>query len=509
MIPSKVTNIACIGAGYVGGPTMAVIAQKCPHIKVTVVDINEQRIADWNDTDLNKLPVYEPGLDQVVAEARGRNLFFSTDVEGAIREAQMIFISVNTPTKTYGVGKGMAADLKYVELCARQIAEVATEDKIVVEKSTLPVRTAQSIRTILDASRSPHHPLSSSPLLPGSPSPDSSPAPRFSVLSNPEFLAEGTAVKDLHNPDRVLIGGDEDEDGQRAMEALVDVYANWVPRERILTTRIWSSELSKLTANAFLAQRISSINALSALCEKTGADVDEVAHAIGTDTRIGPKFLKSSVGFGGSCFQKDILNLVYLCRHFNLPEVADYWEQVVKLNDYQKHRFAKQIIDTLFNTVSGKKIAFLGWAFKKDTNDTRESAAIYVADELLQDRAEIHIYDPKVTKERIYADLEYLQEHRRENSSHNSSNSRNSPQLAKLSPALIRELVHVHADPYEALKDSHAIAVLTEWDEFRSYNWQKIYEAMRKPAFVFDGRNILNRQQLKKIGFELKSIGKG
>ena len=492
MIPNKVTNIACIGAGYVGGPTMAVIAQKCPHIKVTVVDINEKRIADWNDTDLSKLPVYEPGLDQVVAESRDRNLFFSTDVEGAIREAQLIFISVNTPTKTYGVGKGMAADLKYVELCARQIAEVATEDKIVVEKSTLPVRTAQSIRTILDASR-------------GDAGRDAMPgvSPRFSVLSNPEFLAEGTAVTDLHNPDRVLIGGNEDEDGQRAMNALVDVYANWVPRERILTTRIWSSELSKLTANAFLAQRISSINALSALCEKTRADVDEVAHAIGTDSRIGPKFLKSSVGFGGSCFQKDILNLVYLCRHFNLPEVAGYWEQVVKLNDYQKHRFARQIIDTLFNTVSGKKIALLGWAFKKDTNDTRESAAIYVADELLQDHAEIHIYDPQVTKERIYADLEYLQEHRRED------NSCNSHEFVQLSPNTIRSLVTVHNDPYEALKDSHAIAVLTEWDEFRTYDWQKIYDAMRKPAFVFDGRNILNREELNNIGFELQSIGRG
>ncbi|GET33770.1 UDP-glucose 6-dehydrogenase [Prolixibacter bellariivorans] len=495
MIPNKVTNIACIGAGYVGGPTMAVIAQKCPHIKVTVVDINPERIADWNDTDLSKLPVYEPGLDQVVAEARDRNLFFSTDVESAIREAQMIFISVNTPTKTYGVGKGMAADLKYVELCARQIAEVATEDKIVVEKSTLPVRTAQAIRTILD---------SSTDAMPGV-------SPRFSVLSNPEFLAEGTAVKDLHNPDRVLIGGEEDEDGQRAMEALVEVYANWVPRERILTTRIWSSELSKLTANAFLAQRISSINALSALCEKTGADVDEVAHAIGTDTRIGPKFLKASVGFGGSCFQKDILNLVYLCRHFNLPEVADYWEQVVKLNDYQKHRFTKQIIDTLFNTVSGKKIAFLGWAFKKDTNDTRESAAIYVADELLQDHAEIHVYDPKVPAVRIYADLEYLQAHRRPQFVIATPTIRGmqSDAPATLSSQEIRQLVHVHKTPYAATEKAHAIAVLTEWNEFRTYDWQKIYDAMRKPAFVFDGRNILDREELKKIGFEIKGIGKG
>ena len=415
-------------------------------------------------------------------------------MEGAIREAQMIFISVNTPTKTYGIGKGMAADLKYVELCARQIADIATEDKIIVEKSTLPVRTAQAIRTIMNAA----------PARPNSPSP----APRFTVLSNPEFLAEGTAVKDLHNPDRVLIGGEEDEDGQRAIEALATIYANWVPGERILTTRIWSSELSKLTANAFLAQRISSINALSALCEKTGADVDEVAHAIGTDSRIGPKFLKSSVGFGGSCFQKDILNLVYLCRHFNLPEVADYWEQVVKLNDYQKQRFAKQIIDTLFNTVSGKKIAFLGWAFKKDTNDTRESAAIYVADELLQDRAEIHIYDPKVPTERIYADLEYLQQHRRPQAVI-ANRAKQSDPPETLSSEAIRRLVHVHKTPYAAMEQAHAIAVLTEWDEFRTYDWQKIYDAMRKPAFVFDGRNILNREELNNIGFELQSIGRG
>ncbi|HDR51101.1 MAG TPA: nucleotide sugar dehydrogenase, partial [Mariniphaga anaerophila] len=389
----KITSIACIGAGYVGGPTMAVIAQQCPHIKVTVVDINPDRIAGWNDENLDNLPVYEPGLPDVVAEARGRNLFFSTDVERAIREAQMIFISVNTPTKTYGVGKGMAADLKFVELCARQIAETANSDKIIVEKSTLPVRTAQSIKRIFEAYDTPH---------------------LFRVLSNPEFLAEGTAISDLLNADRVLIGSEDDEAGKMAEQALADIYANWIPRERILTTRIWSSELSKLTANAFLAQRVSSINAISALCEQTGADVDEVAHAIGMDSRIGPKFLKASVGFGGSCFQKDILNLVYLCRHFNLPEVADYWEQVVKLNDYQKHRFAKQIIDSLFNTVSGKKITFLGWAFKKDTNDTRESAAIYVADELLHDRAEIHVYDPQVKPERIYADLEYLQQHRRD-----------------------------------------------------------------------------------------------
>lgn len=471
--PRKISSIACIGAGYVGGPTMAVIAQKCPHIKVTVVDINQERIRAWNDTNLENLPVYEPGLPEVVAESRSRNLFFSTDVESAIRDAQMIFISVNTPTKTYGLGKGMAADLKYVELCARQIAETANEDKIIVEKSTLPVRTAESIRRILEAYKSPY---------------------QFRVLSNPEFLAEGTAVKDLIEADRVLIGSEDDELGKIAEQALVDIYANWIPYERILTTRIWSSELSKLSANAFLAQRVSSINAISALCEKTGADVVEVARAIGMDSRIGPKFLKSSVGFGGSCFQKDILNLVYLCRHFNLPEVADYWEQVVKINDYQKHRFAKNIIETLFNTVSGKKIAFLGWAFKKDTNDTRESAAIYVAWELLQDKAEVHIYDPKVSKDQIYKDINKLL-------------AENSPNL--IIETAILDSLFVHDNPYSALRNAHAIAVLTEWDEFVTYDWRTIYSDMFKPAFVFDGRNILNVNLLLEIGFEYKGIGKG
>ncbi|MDE5421900.1 nucleotide sugar dehydrogenase [Ancylomarina sp. DW003] len=477
-----IKNICCIGAGYVGGPTMAVIAQKCPHIKVTAVDLNEQRIADWNDADLDKLPIYEPGLAEVVAEARGRNLFFSTDVDKAIDEAEMIFISVNTPTKTYGVGKGMAADLKYIELCARQIARVAKDDKIIVEKSTLPVRTAEALRTILTSTGSEVN---------------------FQVLSSPEFLAEGTAVTNLHQPDRVLIGGDEDADGQAAIEALIEVYENWVPRENIITTRVWSSELSKLTANAFLAQRVSSINAISALCEKTGADVDEISRAIGADSRIGAKFLKSSVGFGGSCFQKDILNLVYLCQHFNLPEVAAYWEQVIKMNDYQKHRFAKNIIDKLFNTVSGKKIAFLGWAFKKETNDTRESAAIYVADELLQDRAEIHIYDPKVTAEQIYADLEYLQVNRM------SPHSCHSPKFAKLSSDEIRSLVTVHDDPYIAMQSAHATAILTEWDEFKTYDWQKVYQGVLKPAFVFDGRNVVSKVELEKIGFQIYNIGKG
>jgi UDPglucose 6-dehydrogenase len=467
MEPKKISSICCIGAGYVGGPTMAVIAQKCPHIKVNVVDINPKRIADWNSSNLDDLPIYEPGLVEVVEETRGRNLFFSTDISKGIAEAEMIFISVNTPTKTYGIGKGKAADLKYVELCARQIAEEATEDKIVVEKSTLPVRTAQSIKTILKAN---------------------STNVEFQVLSNPEFLAEGTAIQDLFEPDRVLIGGDQDEKGIAAIESLTEIYANWVPREQIIQTRIWSSELSKLTANAFLAQRISSINSLSALCERTGADIDEIANAIGSDSRIGPKFLKASVGFGGSCFQKDILNLVYLSNHFGLPEVAEYWEQVIKVNDYQKKRFSKQIIDSLLNSVSGKKIAMLGWAFKKDTNDTRESAAIYVAGELLNDQAEIHVYDPKVTERQMIEDLVYAGFGVEES----------------FSSRLI-----IHDNPYSAMEDAHAVAIITEWDEFKELDWAKVYDQMLKPAFVFDGRNILDRKKLKKIGFELTSIGKG
>lgn len=473
-------KITCIGAGYVGGPTMAVIAEKCPDIEVTVVDINPQRIAAWNDDDLDQLPIYEPGLKQVVATARGRNLFFSTDVEQAIREGDIIFISVNTPTKTYGVGKGMAADLKYVEHCARQIAAIATSDKIIVEKSTLPVRTAQAIKTILEYGE-------------GRGSETSARRPRFQVLSNPEFLAEGTAIQDLYHPDRVLIGGDQTPEGLQAIETLTAIYARWVPRQRILQTRLWSSELSKLAANAFLAQRISGINAISALCERTGADVDEIARAIGADSRIGPKFLKASVGFGGSCFQKDILNLVYLCRHFNLPEVAGYWEQVVKLNDYQKQRFARQIIDTLFNTVSGKKIAFLGWAFKKDTNDTRESAAIYVAKELLDDWAEIHVYDPRVSREQIYDDIARVYA--------GASDPSAVPDF--------RALLRVHDNPYDAMHAAHAVAVLTEWDEFRSYNWAQVYNHMLKPAFLFDGRNILDHPALEKIGFRVKGVGKG
>lgn len=463
----KVSNICCIGAGYVGGPTMTMIAAKCPHIKVNVVDINQKRIDSWNDPNVNNIPIYEPGLSDLVKKTRGKNLFFTTDVNQAILDADMIFISVNTPTKTYGVGKGMAADLKYIELCARQIAEVATTDKIIVEKSTLPVRTAEALRSILDNTGNGVH---------------------FDILSNPEFLAEGTAVSDLLNPDRVLIGAENTEKGKKAQQALVDVYSNWVSQERILTTNVWSSELSKLTANAFLAQRVSSINALSELCEVTEADVNEVARAIGTDSRIGAKFLQSSVGFGGSCFQKDILNLVYIAQTYGLQEVADYWEQVIIMNDHQKRRFAKKIVKTLFNTVSGKKITLLGWAFKKDTNDTRESAAIYVADYLLNEQAEVTVYDPKVTSEQIYSDLNYLG---------TRSDEEN------------RRLLKVIGNPMKAVENAHATAILTEWDEFVQYDWKDIYERMLKPAFLFDGRMLLDHEKIKQIGFDVYSIGKG
>ena len=463
-----IKNICCIGAGYVGGPTMAVIAKQCPNIKVTIVDINEARITAWNSNNFDELPIFEPGLANIVKEVRDKNLFFSTDIDKAIDEAEMIFISVNTPTKTYGKGKGMAADLKYIELCARQIARVSKQDKIVVEKSTLPVRTASAIKSILVNTGN---------------------GVQFQILSNPEFLAEGTAVQDLLNPDRVLIGGDvSTKEGEIAVNALVDIYANWIPEDRILTTNVWSSELSKLTANAFLAQRVSSINAMSEICEKTGANVKEVSKAIGMDSRIGSKFLNASVGFGGSCFQKDILNLVYIAKSYGLNEVADYWEQVILMNEHQKNRFSDNIVKTLYNTVSGKKITFLGWAFKKNTNDTRESAAIKVADNLLNEQANVSVFDPKVVEEKIYADLDYLKTRSLEEN---------------------KNLLKINNDPYEACNNAHAIAVLTEWDEFKDYDWVKIYNHMQKPAFIFDGRGILNKNEIEDIGFTYYKIGLG
>jgi len=455
----RVKKIACIGAGYVGGPTCSIIAEKCPQIEVTVVDINADRIDAWNS---DELPIYEPGLEEIVKKSRGNNLFFSTDIDSAIKSADLIFISVNTPTKMYGIGKGKAADLKYVESCARRIAQVADGRKIIVEKSTVPVRCCSSIKTIIDSNKKPTH--------------------EFHVLSNPEFLAEGTAVNDLHDPDRVLIGGHNDE----AINDLVEVYANWVAREKIITTNTWSSELSKLAANAFLAQRISSINAISAVCEATGADVDQVAHAIGKDSRLGPKFLKASVGFGGSCFHKDVLNLAYLSESLNLPEVANYWEQVILMNDFQRQRFVHKIISSLFNTVTDKTIVLYGFAFKKNTGDTRESSAITVARDLIEEGAKIKIYDPKVPEKQVWKDLSVFFD----------------------DAERLKSLVTVVKEPYAATENAHAVVICTEWDEFVDYDYQKIYENMYKPAFLFDGRGILDHKKLEKIGFSCYCIGK-
>lgn len=447
-------RILCIGAGYVGGPTMAMIANKCPRYKVTVVDINEERIAQWQS---DSLPIYEPGLDELVKTTRGENLFFSSDIDAAIEESEIIFVSVNTPTKSFGKGEGMAADLQFWEKTARRIGEVAQSDKIVVEKSTLPVRTAFAMERILSTINSGVH---------------------FEVLSNPEFLAEGSAVNDLAHPDRVLIGSRETESGIRARDELVRIYAHWVPKEKILTSNLWSSELSKLVANAFLAQRISSINAISALCEKTEADVTEVARAIGMDSRIGNKFLNASIGFGGSCFKKDILNLVYLCRSYGLDDVADYWEGVVRINDYQMERFVTRMLHTMFNTLAGKRICLLGFAFKANTGDTRESPAIAIAKRLVEEKAVVHITDPQAL-----------------------ANARNDLKNEN-------GLVSFFDDPYDAARGCDTIAVVTEWDLFRTLDFKRIYESMRKPAFIFDGRNILNHRELFELGFHVFPLGK-
>jgi UDPglucose 6-dehydrogenase len=447
-------NILCIGAGHVGGPTMAVIAKNCPQHRVVAVDINADKIAAWQS---DHLPIYEPGLKEIVLLTRGRNLFFSTEIERHIAEADIIFVSVNTPTKTFGHGAGKAADLQYWEKTARQILENSTSSKIVVEKSTLPVRTAQAMERILDSNDK---------------------GLDFDVVSSPEFLAEGTAIRDMENPDRVLIGGRETPSGQKAIQAIVDIYTQWVPRERIITTNLWSSELSKLVANAFLAQRVSSINAIANLCEKTEADVTEVAHAIGTDSRIGPRFLRAGVGFGGSCFKKDILNLVYLCEHYGLHEVAAYWEQVVKMNEYQQTNFVFKMVTAMFNTVADKRIALFGAAFKANTSDTRESPALAVCRALLAERAKVVITDP-------YA----------------LDNAR-----AALGGAA--EQVVFEPDPYVAAKHAHAIAVLTEWSHFAELDYEAIYDSMVKPAFVFDGRNILDHKRLYAIGFNVYAIGK-
>mmetsp|Transcript_25928 Transcript_25928/g.31963 ORF Transcript_25928/g.31963 Transcript_25928/m.31963 type:complete len:476 (-) Transcript_25928:240-1667(-) len=459
-------QICCMGAGYVGGPTMAVIAKMCPKIRVCVVDLNQKQIDAWNS---DNLPIYEPGLLDVVKASIGRNLFFSTSIDEEIIRADIVFISVNTPTKTQGIGAGRAANIKNCELCARKIAEVSTSDKIVVEKSTVPVRTATAIRTILAVNDK---------------------GLNFQVLSNPEFLAEGTAISDLTKPDRVLIGGVQSPGGIKAAETLASVYTNWIPRERVLTTNLWSSELSKLVANAFLAQRVSSINSISALCEATGADVSEISRAVGMDDRIGKRFLQSSVGFGGSCFQKDILNLVYLCETYGLDECAAYWNQVILMNDYQKKRFSGKMVSKMFNTVTGKKISVLGYAFKKDTGDVRETPAMFITKDLFEEGAKIHIYDPEVTREDMWSEMKYT---------------------CGLSPdktPRLDESIITSPDAYSATEGSHAIAIMTEWDEFKTLDYEKIYKSMSKPAFIFDGRNILDHDKLRKIGFEVHAIGK-
>lgn len=447
-------RILCIGAGYVGGPTMVMIANKCPTYKVTVVDIDEEKIKQWGS---DHLPIYEPGLDKLVKATLGKNLFFSTDIPAEIRAADIIFVSVNTPTKRFGAGAGMAADLQYWERTARQILEYADSSKIIVEKSTLPVKTAQAMERILTAGNSNVH---------------------FEVLSNPEFLAEGTAMADLECPDRVLVGSRLTKSGLKARDALVDLYAHWVPREKIIASDIWSSELSKLVANAFLAQRISSINAISALCEKTESDVTNVARAVGCDSRIGAKFLNASVGFGGSCFKKDILNLVYICRYYGLDAVADYWQSVVQINEYQKERFVLNMLSTMFNTLAGKRICLFGFAFKADTGDTRESPAIYIAQRLLEEHARVIITDPKALK-----------------------NARQD--LA----AMDGDVTYVD-DPYEAARDSHAIAIVTEWQIYKNLDYERVFKSMIKPAFIFDGRNIVDHQKLHEIGFNVYPIGK-
>ena len=451
----KINKICCIGAGYVGGPTMAVIALKCPNIKVSVVDINHSRIDSWNDDNLDNLPIFEPGLKEIISKTRNKNLFFSTKINQAINESEMIFMAVNTPTKTEGEGKGMAADLTYVVSSANRIAKASKSDKIVVEKSTLPVRTAEKIREVLNSN---------------------SIGVNFEVISNPEFLAEGTAIQDLYKSDRVLIGGDNSSSGKRAVKALFNIYSQWIPKSKILTTNVWSSELSKLASNAMLAQRISSINSLSALCEKTGADILEVSKAIGMDSRIGPKFLRPSVGFGGSCFQKDILNLVYLCKYYGLDKIAEYWHQVVKINDNQRIRFVDIIIDYLKGTIKNKKISIFGWAFKKNTNDSRESSSIYVTDYLIAQGAEVNIYDPMVSNQRIISDLKSLWVNKK---------------ISSLEISEKIKKVKIHSNPIVAVDQNHALGIITEWEEFKLIDWELVSRKMLKSAKIFDGVNIL------------------
>ena len=460
----KISNICCIGAGYVGGPTMAVLAKNCPEVIVNVVDLNEERISKWNDESFLNLPVFEPGLSEVIKSTRGKNLFFSTNVDDLIGKADIIFLAVNTPTKTKGLGAGKASDLKWIEACARKIAYKSKGHTIIVEKSTVPVKTAETIKIILSESFSKDEKT-------------------FSVLSNPEFLAEGTAINDLENPDRVLIGGEEKE----SIEILTNLYKNWIPEDRIIKTNLWSSELSKLISNAFLAQRISSINSISALCEATGADISQVANAIGTDSRIGSKFLNSGPGFGGSCFQKDILNLVYLCEYFGLSSVANYWYNVITINNWQRDRICKKIISKLFGNLQNKRIAILGFAFKPETNDTRESSAISICRNLLNEGAFLQINDPKVEESSIFSELNI---HKEKNYD-------------------LKSNIKITKEIYDTFEDADAIVLITDWDNFKNLNWNQISKVMRKPAWVFDTRSIFNKSVIEKVGLNYWALGVG
>jgi len=462
----RVENVCCIGAGYVGGPTMAVLAKNCPNLKIKVADLNKERIKRWNDKDLSNLPVFEPGLAEVIQSTRNKNLFFTSNVDESIRKADMIFLSVNTPTKIRGLGAGKASDLKWIEACAREIALKAEGHTIVVEKSTVPVKTAETIKTILYETHS-------------------SKEKTFSVLSNPEFLAEGTAINDLQNPDRVLIGGEDFE----SIELLNNIYQNWIPENKIIKTNIWSSELSKLISNAFLAQRVSSINSVASLCEVTGADVKQVSKAIGSDTRIGKKFLQSGPGFGGSCFQKDILNLVYLCEYYGLHKEASYWENVIVINNWQRDRIYEIIVSKLFGNLTNKKITILGFAFKANTNDTRESSAISICKNLLKEGAHLFIHDPKVSKISILEELDLPLDK-------DSEEKRN------------KQFTYCESLK-EAFIDSHAIVILTDWDQYKDLEWKSISQVMRKPAWVFDTRTILNKEMIISTGINYWGVGVG
>ena len=475
----KNINICCIGAGYVGGPTMTVIAEKCPNIIVNVVDLNQKRINSWNDGDVSKIPIFEPGLSEIIKNVRGKNLFFSTDVDTAISSADIIFICVNTPTKVKGLGAGRASDLKWVEACARKVASKSKGHTIVVEKSTMPVKTAETIKIILQSSQPKNC--------------DKNNLKTFSVLSNPEFLAEGTAIKDLEDPDRVLIGGDDED----AIETLAAIYRKWVDDKKILKTNLWSSELTKLSANAFLAQRISSINSIAAFCEATGGNIREVSKAIGTDKRIGNKFLKAGPGFGGSCFKKDILNLVYLSEYYGLNEVADYWQSVIKINHWQKERISKIVVEKLFGTISGKSLAILGFSFKADTNDTRESPSIDIARKLLEEGANLKIHDPKVSRGQIQKDLNLIE-----------LNDINSDEGSK--SEFFQEGSWKYYETIEkTAQNADAIIVLTEWDEYIQLDWNALSKLMRQPAWVFDVRSIIEPSEVIKAGLQLWRIGEG